>query len=105
MLQCENLREGVTVRRLGHGALRLSGPGVWGVPEDPDGAKAVLRRAVELGVNLIDTARREIRTLERSVILSTREEKRAGDVTFKESVTEGVCCLECTSVSTGGRQA
>jgi hypothetical protein len=38
-------------------------------------------------------------------ILPAREEKRAGDVTFKESVTEGVCCLECTSVPTGGRQA
>jgi hypothetical protein len=37
------------------------------------------------------SCRREIRTLERCVILSTREEKRAGDVTFKESVTEGVC--------------
>jgi hypothetical protein len=48
---------------------------------------------------------REIRTLERCVILSTREEKRAGDVTFKESVTEEVCCLECASVPTGGRQA
>lgn len=85
--------------------MRLPEPGVWGVPEDPDGAKAVLRHAVELGVNLIDTARREIRTLERCVILSTREEKRAGDVTFKESVTEGVCCLECACVSTTGRQA
>ena len=51
------------------------------------------------------SCRREIRTLERCVILSTREEKRAGDVTVKESVAEGVCCLECTSVSTGGRQA
>ena len=51
------------------------------------------------------SCRREIRTLERCVILSTHEEKRAGEVTFKESVTEGVCCLECTSVSTGGRQA
>ncbi len=34
--------------------MRLPEAGVWGVPEDPDGAKAVLRRAVELGVNLID---------------------------------------------------
>lgn len=40
---------------------------------------------------------REIRTLERCVVLSTREEKRVGDVTFRESVTEGVCCLECAS--------
>jgi pyridoxine 4-dehydrogenase len=44
------------VRRLGYGAMRLPGPGVWGEPKDPDGAKAVLRRAIELGVNLIDTA-------------------------------------------------
>jgi aryl-alcohol dehydrogenase-like predicted oxidoreductase len=40
----------------GYGAMRLPEPGVWGELEDPDGAKAVLRRAVELGVNLIDTA-------------------------------------------------
>jgi pyridoxine 4-dehydrogenase len=44
------------VRRLGYGAMRLPGPGVWGEPKDLDGAKAVLRRAIELGVNLIDTA-------------------------------------------------
>jgi len=41
--------------------------------------------------------RREIHTLERCVVLSTHEEKRVGDVTFRESVTEGVCCLECAS--------
>jgi hypothetical protein len=39
------------------------------------------------------------------MILSACEEKRAGEVVFKESVTEGVCCLECACVSTGGRQA
>jgi aryl-alcohol dehydrogenase-like predicted oxidoreductase len=44
------------VRRLGFGAMRLPGPGVWGEPSDPSAARAVLRRAVELGVNLIDTA-------------------------------------------------
>jgi pyridoxine 4-dehydrogenase len=44
------------VRRLGFGAMRITGPGIWGPPADPEGAKAVLRRAVELGVNLIDTA-------------------------------------------------
>ena len=44
------------VRRLGFGAMRLPGPGVWGEPKDPDGAKVVLRRAIELGANLIDTA-------------------------------------------------
>jgi aryl-alcohol dehydrogenase-like predicted oxidoreductase len=44
------------VRRLGFGAMRITGDGVWGPPEDHDEAIAVLRRAVELGVNLIDTA-------------------------------------------------
>jgi pyridoxine 4-dehydrogenase len=46
----------LTVNRLGYGAMRLTGPGVWGPPADPDKAIAVLRRAVELGVNFIDTA-------------------------------------------------
>jgi pyridoxine 4-dehydrogenase len=46
----------LTVRRLGFGAMRITGKGVWGEPEDIEGAKAVLRRAVDLGVNLIDTA-------------------------------------------------
>ena len=45
-----------TVRRLGFGAMRLTGPGILGPPADHDEAIAVLRRAVELGVNLIDTA-------------------------------------------------
>ncbi len=44
------------VRRLGFGAMRLPGPGVWGEPTDPDAARAVLRRAIDLGMNLIDTA-------------------------------------------------
>ncbi|KAA9151426.1 oxidoreductase [Amycolatopsis acidicola] len=44
------------VHRLGYGAMQITGPGVWGEPSDREGAKAVLRRAVELGVNLIDTA-------------------------------------------------
>ncbi|MFE0101084.1 aldo/keto reductase [Streptomyces sp. NPDC059009] len=44
------------VRRLGYGTMQLTGPGVWGEPEDPAEAVRVLRRAVELGVNLIDTA-------------------------------------------------
>jgi len=46
----------LTVNRLGYGAMQLTGPGVWGPPADPDGAVRVLRRAIELGVNLIDTA-------------------------------------------------
>ena len=44
------------VSRLGFGAMRLCGPGVWGEPDDPRAAEAVLRRVVELGINLIDTA-------------------------------------------------
>lgn len=44
------------VRRLGYGAMRITGSGIWGEPPDRDGAKALLRRALELGVNLIDTA-------------------------------------------------
>src|SRR5690349_6605903 len=44
------------VRRLGFGAMRLPGPDVWGEPADPAAAHAVLHRAVELGINLIDTA-------------------------------------------------
>src|SRR6266480_6472099 len=46
----------LTVNRLGFGAMRLTGEGIWGWPADRDNAKKVLRRAVELGVNLIDTA-------------------------------------------------
>jgi pyridoxine 4-dehydrogenase len=46
----------LSVNRLGFGAMRITGPGIWGEPEDPDEAKAVLRRAVEFGINLIDTA-------------------------------------------------
>lgn len=46
----------LTVNRMGFGAMRLTGSGVWGDPSDRDGAKAVLRRALDLGVNLIDTA-------------------------------------------------
>jgi len=46
----------LTVRRLGFGAMRLTGDGVWGEPSDHETALAVLRRAVELGINLIDTA-------------------------------------------------
>ena len=44
------------VHRLGFGAMRITGKGVWGDPPDPEGAKRLLRRAVELGVDLIDTA-------------------------------------------------
>jgi pyridoxine 4-dehydrogenase len=46
----------MTVNRLGFGAMRITGPGVWGDPKDPAEARRVLKRAVELGVNLIDTS-------------------------------------------------
>src|SRR6202046_5207839 len=46
----------LTVNRMGYGAMRITGAGVWGPPADHAGALATLRRAVELGVNLIDTA-------------------------------------------------
>ncbi len=46
----------LAVNRLGFGAMRLTGKGVWGPPSDPDECIRVLRRAVELGVNFIDTA-------------------------------------------------
>jgi aryl-alcohol dehydrogenase-like predicted oxidoreductase len=46
----------MTVNRLGFGAMRITGKGVWGGPPDREKAKSVVRRAVELGINLIDTA-------------------------------------------------
>ena len=46
----------LTVNRLGFGAMRITGPGIWGEPPDTDRAVAALRRAVDLGVNFIDTA-------------------------------------------------
>jgi pyridoxine 4-dehydrogenase len=46
----------IAVHRLGYGAMRLTGEGIWGPPKDRKAALAVLRRAVELGVNFIDTA-------------------------------------------------
>src|SRR5690348_5404048 len=44
------------VYRLGFGAMRITGKGIWGPPEDPAEALRVLRRCLELGINLIDTA-------------------------------------------------
>jgi aryl-alcohol dehydrogenase-like predicted oxidoreductase len=46
----------LTVHRLGFGAMRLTGRGIWGEPDDPEECRRVLQRAVELGVNFIDTA-------------------------------------------------
>ena len=46
----------LTVNRLGYGAMRITGDGIWGEPKDAEECKRVLQRAVELGVNFIDTA-------------------------------------------------
>ena len=46
----------LTMNRMGYGAMQLAGPGVWGPPRDPDAAVAVLREAVALGINHIDTS-------------------------------------------------
>ena len=46
----------IEVRRLGFGAMRITGPGTWGPPSDRTAARALLRRAVDLGVQLVDTA-------------------------------------------------
>ena len=51
-----DLDGGHTIRRLGYGAMQLTGEGVWGAPDDEDNAKKVLQRAVEMGVNFFDTA-------------------------------------------------
>jgi pyridoxine 4-dehydrogenase len=51
-----SLGDDLEVVRMGFGAMRITGEGIWGEPEDPEEARAVLRRALELGVNLIDTA-------------------------------------------------
>jgi aryl-alcohol dehydrogenase-like predicted oxidoreductase len=50
------LGDELAVNRLGFGAMRLTGDGIWGPPKDPASAVGVLRRAIELGVNFIDTA-------------------------------------------------
>ena len=46
----------LTVQRMGFGAMRVTGQGIWGEPTDPDECRAVLRRAIELGIDFIDTA-------------------------------------------------
>lgn len=51
-----NIGGDLPVHRLGFGAMRLTGPGIWGEPADVEACRATLRRAVELGVTLIDTA-------------------------------------------------
>ena len=51
-----NLGNELPIHRLGFGAMRITGKGIWGEPADPEEARRVLRRAIELGVNFIDTA-------------------------------------------------
>ncbi len=51
-----SLDAGMTVNRMGFGAMRLTGPGIWGEPSDPEECRRVLRRALELGIDFIDTA-------------------------------------------------
>src|SRR5581483_9697017 len=50
------LGDDLTVHRMGYGAMRITGEGIWGPPKDRHGCIRTLRRAVELGVNFIDTA-------------------------------------------------
>ena len=50
------IRGDLAVHRLGFGAMRITGEGIWGPPDDPEEAKRLLRRVVELGIDLIDTA-------------------------------------------------
>ena len=58
MIELDTLTLGgdLPVRRLGYGAMRITGPGIWGPPADEAGARQLLRHVVESGVNLIDTA-------------------------------------------------
>jgi pyridoxine 4-dehydrogenase len=56
MTQTFRIGGDLEVRRLGFGAMRITGDGIWGPPDDPAGAKQLLRRVVERGVSLIDTA-------------------------------------------------
>jgi aryl-alcohol dehydrogenase-like predicted oxidoreductase len=58
MIEPETLTLGgdLEVRRLGFGAMRITGPGIWGEPDDPAAARLLLRRVLDAGVNLIDTA-------------------------------------------------
>jgi aryl-alcohol dehydrogenase-like predicted oxidoreductase len=56
MIETFSIGGDLNVRRLGFGAMRITGPGIWGPPRDEAEARRVLKRAVELGVNFIDTA-------------------------------------------------
>ncbi|MBN8998395.1 MAG: aldo/keto reductase, partial [Rhizobiales bacterium] len=79
------------VRRLGYGAMQLAGPGVFGPPKNPDQALAVLRRAIEAGVNHIDTSdfygpqvtnrliRQALAPYPRDLVIVTKVGARRGD--------------------------
>jgi pyridoxine 4-dehydrogenase len=56
----------LTVNRLGYGAMRITGTGIWGPPANEDSAVATLRRAIDLDVNLVDTADSTDRLSQRS---------------------------------------
>src|SRR5829696_8143393 len=70
----------LTVNRMGFGAMRLTGSGVWGDPPDREGAKAVLRRAVELGVTLIDTAASHGPEVNEELVAETLRESLEGSL-------------------------
>jgi aryl-alcohol dehydrogenase-like predicted oxidoreductase len=78
------------VNRMGFGAMRLTGEGIWGWPPDRENAKKVLRRAVELGVNLIETAdalRRQLMGSERRSLKSVvYRSRKALDSIWAEKV-------------------
>jgi pyridoxine 4-dehydrogenase len=84
-----------SVHRVGYGAMRLPGPGVWGPPSDRDAALAVLRRAVELGVDHIDTAQYYGPDVSNELI---RSALRNGD-----SYPEGL--LSCATTASSRRSA
>ena len=71
----------LTIRRLGYGAIHLTGPGYWGPPADPDEAVRLLRRAVDLGVNFIDE------TMDRWRLRPVR--RRGGNVLVMERRVRG----------------
>ena len=67
------------VNRLGFGAMRITGDGIWGPPDDPEEAKRLLRRVVELGVNLIDTADSYGPDVSENLIASAAPYRTSGD--------------------------
>ncbi len=101
------------VVRLGYGAMRITGPGIWGEPLDRDEAIRVLRRAVELGVTLIDTAdsygpyvSEEFRTAQRSAPIATVQNRynlgdRASEPVLEFCQAEGLGFIPWFPIATG----